>query len=174
MTIQTPTIEEFLAQAVPDEADQLQLDPLESIAASLRAITEIVVRRDTQEAVEDETKQAFDQLDQEYAELNQEADRRQQVIDDILDVCAKSKGQLAEKVRAVVDAAFAVVGQGAPEDAAPAPESQPKRLEEPERDAPVEQWRVYAGQEGFSWPETEGMNRSQIRTLLRISNGSTE
>lgn len=72
------TPEQFLAQRDPeDEADTDGFtapigDPLESIARSLQRLTEIVVRRDSQEEADDEARQLSDQLDREYAELREQ------------------------------------------------------------------------------------------------------
>jgi hypothetical protein len=98
-----PTPAEFLASTDPDEPDEdvfVLVDPLTSIAQSLRTIAAFYAA----DGVELQTAEFVDPS----AELNAEIDKRQQVIDDVLEVCAKSKGQLAEKVRAVVDQAFAV------------------------------------------------------------------
>jgi hypothetical protein len=103
MTTQPPTPAEFLAMTDPDEPDEdvlVLVDPLTSIAHSLRSIADYFGRDARAENTALSVSAAYD-------ELGVEVDKRQQVIDDVLEVCAKSKGQLAEKVRAVVDQAFA-------------------------------------------------------------------
>lgn len=164
------TPEAFLALPPdPDEdAEETQADPLASIAESLRAITEVVVRRDTQEAAEDESKQALDQLDAEYAELEKLHDAKQQLIEDTLAICAKSTSKLANSIRALLEP---VVTVEVPEPE-PAPEPEPV-LEQPAHDADVQEWRAYArnlghGRTGPAFNDLEQMNRSQIRTLLGI------
>lgn len=155
----TPTVEEFLTRPEPDEPEAVEIDvatllgvdPLISIAESLRAITSIVVRRDRQEAAEDETQQALDQLDREYAEIEKLHDVKQQLIEDTLKICSKSTSKLADSIRALLEAPVAA-----------------PTTDHPAHDADVEEWRAYARSRGYQGPDVDTANRSSIRTMLGI------
>jgi len=106
----TPTPAEFLAASEPDEPDDevlVILDPLASIAHSLSRITSVLTELAEEHRTVDAENGRADAWAAEAAQLEDSLGHRQQVIDGILAVCAKSKGQLAEKVRQVVDQAFA-------------------------------------------------------------------
>lgn len=139
----TPTPEQFMAQTEPDETDDL--DPLVAIATHLQAIAANFTGN-TREA---ELQQTIDDLEVQVASVNE-------VLDQVLDACGKSKGQLAVRVREVI------LGPGeqpaSPDDGATPPAN----------DADVEEWRAYARGLGL----VDGLdqaNRSQIRTMLGIS-----
>lgn len=175
MTTLTP--EQFLAQRDPEEPDEPETssgftapigDPLESIAHSLHRLTEIFVRRDHEDLADDEHKQALDQLDREYAELQAEVEAKQQLIDDTLKICKKSTSKLADSIRALLEA------PAAPPSSEPGRASGNEADVPPDNDADVEEWREYARSCGVLPDEPDAidsMNRSQIRTLLGIEHG---
>lgn len=136
-------------------------DPLECIAMALTGMLEIQVRAGAEIAQADDQSALVHQLDQGLADANS-------TIKGVLDALGKSTSQVAKNVRAVIEGAPAE--EPSTEPGNQQGRGQSTRMDEPERDAPLEQWRVYAGQEGFDWTRTEGLNRSQIRTLLGIPN----
>lgn len=94
-------------------------DPHSMVGAAVTGLLAVLVERDEEQLEATAAADDYAELRREYDELEREADRRQKVIDDILEVCRKSRGQLAEKVRGVVDAAFPVQDPGAPEGEQP-------------------------------------------------------
>lgn len=159
----------------------LDRNPLESIAASLGLLTSIVVRRDNQELAEDETQQALNQLDREYAELEKLHDAKQGLIDCTLALVSKSTSKLASSIRELLEPM--VVPEPAtvePEPPVisnhdPVPPVEPVAVlhaaQPPAEDASVEDWRAYArGLRRMTNGESsiDKMNRSQIRTMLGV------
>lgn len=195
----TITPEQFMTQPEPDEEDVLaeigrdaetfgdlaylewsadpQMPPLESIANALWAL---VNRGFTPPAAGVPTVGAEPEQckHEEYADLLREANddlasenrALTQLVNDVEAIIKPSTSKLANSVRATINAWRApevpTVGPGQEELRAMAsgPGSAPPLAEED-----VEAWRAYARSHGYTGPDVDTMNRSQIRTMLGIA-----
>lgn len=169
----TITPEQFLAMPSDPEDDQEQappLDPLESIAFSLRFLVD---RFEAEHATETPltegivTREEFDELAQAYDDLEAKHDLLRALVEEIEGIVKPSTSKLANQVRA------AVQRWRAPE----VPAAEPSADVVPADDAPVEAWRAYARNvRNMSGGESsiDSMNRSQIRTMLGIEQPVSE
>lgn len=190
----TPTVEEFLTSSQPDEPEEVEhpTDPLESIAHSMRILTEVVVRRDAEDEEQDSQSALVNELDRELQGVRAELAASQALVEEVLAICKPSTSKLANSIRAAIAEHEAVdeepegevayvcphCGTGWGEVVDPCTEcgkaasgTTPERPEQPAHDAPVEEWRDYvrAVRPAEFRPTTlDTMNRSQIRTYLGI------
>lgn len=180
--IQTPTPEQFLSAPDPDEpdADDLEVqpehvDPLTSIAASLRTLvqhldpTDLVGPAET-ETADDRLNQAYDDLEAKHAELYA-------LVVEVETIIKPSTSKLANSVRAAIDTWRGVPASepepAPPADPAPSPAevpAVPPATEPllPAPDAGLEEWRAYARSCGYNGPDVDRANRSQLRTMLGL------
>lgn len=175
----TPTPEEFLAATEPDDEEPDAFtapigDPLESIAHSLHRLTEIVVRRDSDDAVESGAvvpQEEFDELARAHDDLEAKCEALTGLVDEVLAVVKPSVSKVANQVRETVAAwREGQVPQAEPEPV-PVENDVEMGAEPPSHDAPVFAWRGYARSLGYNGPDIDSMNRSQIRTMLGIEHG---
>lgn len=78
-------------------------DPHSMTGAAVTGLLAILVDHEEREGRAEASTAAYDELDAEYRELEAEAGRRAQVIDDIIAAVKPSTSKLADKVRAIVD-----------------------------------------------------------------------
>lgn len=196
MTINPPTVEQFLTQTDLPEFDVEIFDSgdaLESIAASMRQLVDVMTGGGG-------PVQLIADLEAEVTEIEALHDAKQALIDEVLAICKPSTSKLANSIRAVLEPVVAPPAAepvAEPVDGVPAAVRCPacaryfadqELLDRhectgpvmPAHDADVEEWRAYAGARGYAgtYDETGGMtvdqmNRSQIRTLLGIPQTST-
>jgi hypothetical protein len=166
----TPTPEQFLAAPPdPDEDEEpaAPVEPLESIAGSLRYLVDRYDAEHAEEKLSDTLREEYDDLDSKYAAAFE-------VIEQIEATVKPSTSKLANSVRAVIGRwknpkVEPVNTQRAVEPVDEEPETPPVIATlEPEPDADVEAWRAYARGRGYQDADVDRMNRSQIRTMLGI------
>jgi len=150
----TPTPEAFMAQRDPEELGEDQesvaeLDPLTSIAKSLQQLVAATVQGD--DLVEAQAHDDLAELQREYDEIEALHDAKQALIEQVLAICKPSVSKLANQVRAVLE---------------PPVEATPDA--QPAADAEVEEWRAYARDLGYTGPDIDKANRSQIRSMLGV------
>lgn len=173
-----PSPEAFLALTSTDEDHeedvQQPTSPLESIAASLEAMTRAVVdiaiegrpgadlvaasRPDT------ELQERYFRLSEEYDDLEAKHQSLYDLLADVEKIVSKSKSQVSLEVKAAINAWR---NPEVPAEGVPAGEP----AASPALDADAEDWREYARAEGFgeqTGHDLSQMNRSQIRTLLGL------
>ena len=160
MTLPTPT--EFLAMPSDPDEDGPDLDPLHSIAESLRQIA--AARAGTALPAPSDEWRAHER---ELGELLQDAERK---LDEIRALVKPSTSKLANGIRDVLDPPAddesEETGDDEPETTVPPPA----------HDATVGEWRDYARglqDPGADTYDLEQMNRSQIRTMLGIEHGGS-
>lgn len=163
--------EAFLATPTSDEDYELDtepVDPLESIAESLRtlAAASAPVQYFTAErASTNDHGEEIQLLTEAHSDLQDEHIEVLQLLEDVEALVKPSTSKLANSVRAAINA------WRAPEvPAEPVEDHTPAEL--PAADAPVEEWREFA--RGLTDQDVDSMNRSQIRTLLGIPHGTED
>lgn len=157
------TPEQFMATPQPDEEDAEAVDPLGSIAESLRTIAAAYDGPPAAVTREDELQQALDQADAEYQDLMVRNGVLAGRLEEIRALVKPSTSKLANSIREVLDADDTVEVV----DAEGSPEEDEFRLgEHPADDAPVEVWRRYGRWRGLDL--VDNLNRSQIRSALGI------
>lgn len=189
------------------------LEPLVSIAKSLRAIADQGAAAGACTACEEQST-ALNDMANELAELEALHDAKQAMIEEALKVCGKSVSKLAIAVRAVLEpvpvpSPAPAVGAAEPPETAPrlpatvearagevltpqavqcdaclryfvdqelldrhactGSEHNNDRDATPAEDADVEEWRAHARSLGYTGPDVDKANRSQIRTMLGIA-----
>ncbi len=172
MTIQTPTVEDFLSQIdlpEPEEDFPDTLDPLESIADSLRQLVGATVEHADEEKYSAALREELNDLEATY-------DVMRELLEEIESIVKPSTSKLANTVREAInrwrapEVPTAVEPEVGMREAMTAAHGDPD--EPPARDADVEQWREYARGRGVTDDhELDQLNRSQIRTLLGIEHG---
>jgi hypothetical protein len=187
MTVQIPGLSpaDFMAQP-PDPEEELEAttpplamapydpNPLDSIAQSLRQLVQIHSGNAAAEAENDgitavvmAARAAYDDLEAKYGSLYE-------LLKEIETTIKPSTSKLANQVRDAIGRwrdpeVPAEVGPDAhAAEAGVAPEH-------PSHDAPVEEWRDFAKTMAppYKWADIDTMNRSQIRSLLGISQPGT-
>lgn len=156
-----------------DSMHVLPPDPLESMAASLRQIVDVMTGGGG-------PAQLISDLEKEVSEIEALHDAKQQLIEDVLTICKPSTSKLANSIRAVLEPVVAppgVEGVGSEPDTSRADataEDYARATAEatgiprwPAHDADVEEWRSYA-RDLLPDHDVSTMNRSQIRTALNI------
>ena len=174
----TPTVEEFLAQQDPEEDqtdEQRPADPLESIAQSLGVIADAMTNRDTtagaeQEALLEETREERDDWEDKHrAALD--------LIHEIGTIVKPSTSKVSLEVKAAIERWANPVVEPEPITVPDGPPDGPHTAAEgayPAQSADVEEWRAYARSYGYTGPDVDSMNRSQIRTMLGIPHTTQE
>lgn len=149
----TITPEQFMTQTTEPDEDVFEpdtvpsVDPLESIAESLRVVADSLTGQHD-EALQ-AAREQYDDSEAKYADLYR-------LLADVEKLVAPSTSKLANGVREAIARWRNPVVE--PEAVEPDPNL-------PAHDAPVEEWRLFARAHGHTVGE---MNRSQIRTLLGI------
>lgn len=186
------TPEQFLTMPSDPEDDQEPappLEPLESIAFSLRFLVDRFEPEQVAAAADDGAQQRYDDLDQAYADLEAKHDVLRALVEEIEGIVKPSTSKLANQVRAAVQRWRAPeVPAGEPVDEEPGicsthgwahkfktcAEVTAEQsvgggdLELPGPDADVWEWRAYAIRLGHDNVEMGKLNRSQIRTMLGV------
>lgn len=163
-----PTPEEFLTTYdQPDEPEEIELEPLESIAQSLRCLVAVAAEKPgdvvlvpppEQEAEEDGKVPGaqYDELLRDFDDLEDKHRVLFELVEEIAAIVKPSTSKVSLEVKAAIER------WKAPEVP---PESGPVD-ERPAHDAVWEEWARYA--EDLGYTVDSSMNRSQIRTLLGI------
>lgn len=170
-----PTPEEFLTTyEQPDEPEEIELEPLESIADSLRCLVAVmkpqegIVLPTDYETVSDEYAPAvLEEASKQAAEEDRDdwEDKHRALSELVMAISAIVKPSTS-KVSLEVKAAIERWTNPQPEPAEETSGSEP--LDQPAHDAPVEEWRAYARSYGYTGYDVDKCNRSQIRTMLGI------
>lgn len=165
------TVEQFLTSPSDPEEYELEpaqvygpavaTDPLTSIAGSLADLVAMVRTSVEGEAEADRLRELHDDLDAKHAVLHD-------LVLEIEEIIKPSTSKLANTVREAVGRWRGV--EPAPV-AEPVEQPTPPVLEQPAKDADVEEWRGYATAVGVS-ADVSQLNRSQIRTALGIEHTS--
>lgn len=174
MTTYLPTPEEFMTLTEPDEPEVDEgkpvepADPLTSIANSLQRLVATVEGRELDESVAVHLREAYDDLEAKHGVVLE-------LVEEISAIIKPSTSKLADSVRAAITRWSAPVVepvevvQPEPVEPEPAPDDD----QPPEQDADVEEWRAYARARGYTGPDIDTANRSQIRTMLGIEHGAS-
>ncbi len=164
----TPTIEAFLAQAGTDDdddEDQVELDPLTSIAASLSRLVSMAEDHGAEEKASDDLRESLDDLDAKHEVLFD-------LVEEIRAIVKPSTSKLANTVRDAIARWSSPVAPAAeppvkvPAEPVPAANAAEMGHLPPVNDASAEEWREYARSLGHE--VTDQVNRSQVRTMLGL------
>lgn len=142
-------------------------DPMARVGAALCGLLGTIVEQaDPTAALPEEVREQLaerERMLEQIAQLESVQLHLDGVLDEILEVCGKSRAAALVKIREIITASRA--------PKASAPEPEPAAV--PAADASVETWREYAVSQGQPMSEVVGANRSQIRTLLGLSHSGT-
>jgi hypothetical protein len=167
----TPT--EVLALTSTDEDETELVDPLASMAGSLAAMAQHLTA-DTwaQEKTDDAAAELAD-LRREYTEIEALHDGKQALIERVLEICKPSTSKLANTIRAALDPIVTVDTTGPAADLEVDGDGADELGGQLAPEVTVEEWREYARSKGYTGPDVDTANRSQIRTMLGVPHVSS-
>jgi hypothetical protein len=118
-----PSVADFLAQASTEEDEQGEeygpIDPLQSIAASLRQFAAWIAEERAEHQAEKKANEYLENLEREYHEIESLHDAKQALLDEVLRICKPSTSKLANAIRAAVEPGVAPPAQPADEPVEP-------------------------------------------------------